>query len=116
MGIHIILQMGGEGTAGVKRSEQHKQILRERMTGRYVSPETRAKLSKTHRELHLTGKKVYAFDVKTKELVMEYPTVRDAAAAVGIKANTISRAAKGGRPSAGGFIWGFSPTIDKNNP
>ena len=47
---------------------------------------------------------------------MEYPTVRDAAAAVGIKANTISRAAKGGRPSAGGFIWGFSPTIDKNNP
>lgn len=107
---------GGEGTAGMVRSDKHKQILRERMTGRYVSPETRSKLSKTLRELHLSGKKVFAFDIKTKELVNVYPTVRDASVAVGINPNNISRAANGGRPSAGGFIWSFTSFIDKNNP
>lgn len=107
---------GGDGTCGIVRSEKQKQMARERMTGRYISLETRAKLSKTHRELHLTGKKIYAFDINTKELVNEYPTIGDAALAVGINANNISRAARGGRPSAGGFIWSFSPTIDKENP
>lgn len=106
---------GGEGTSGITRSSQHKQILKERMTGRYVSPETREKISKTHRELHLTGKKVYAFDIKTKELVNEYPTIGEAALAVGIKASNIGRAARGGRPSAGGFIWSFSPIINRRD-
>lgn len=107
---------GGEGTSGIIRSEEHKQILRERMTGRVVTEETRAKLSKTHRELHLTGKKIYAFDIKTKKLVKEYPTIGDAANDVGIAFSSICRAAKGERPSAGGYIWSYNPQIDEDNP
>lgn len=107
---------GGEGTSGVHRSERHKQILRERMTGRYVSSETRAKLSKTHKEQHITGKKVYAFDTYTKKLVRTYITITEAALDVGIPSTNISRAARGKRPSAAGFIWSYFPTIDKNNP
>lgn len=107
---------GGEGTSGITRSEEHKQILRDRMTGRVVSDETRAKLSKTHRELHLTGKKIYAFDISTKELVKEYPTIGDAAIDVGVSVSNIIRAAKGKRPSSGGYIWNYEPTIDEDNP
>lgn len=107
---------GGEGTAGIKRSEKHKQILRDRMTNRIVSEETRRKLSKTHREQHIGGKKIYAFDLKTKELVKEYPTVSDAAREVGVMVSNIIRAAKGKRPSSGGYIWSYSPNIDKDNP
>ena len=107
---------GGDGTCGIVRSERQKQMMRERMTGRYVSPETRAKLSKTHRELHLTGKKIYAFDIKTKELVKEYPTIGDAASDAGVQPSNISRAARGERPSSGGYIWSFNSTIDRNNP
>lgn len=107
---------GGEGTIGVHRSERHKQILRELMTGRYVSPETRAKLSKTRKEQHIAGKKVYAFDTYTKKLVRTYITVTEAALDVGIRSTNIARAARGKRPSAAGFIWSYFPTIDENNP
>jgi group I intron endonuclease len=107
---------GGEGTVGVKRSEKHKQILRDRMTGRVVSEETRKKLSKTHSEQCTSRKKIYAFSIETKDLVMEYPSIKGAAKDIGISMSNLIRAANGGRPSAGGYIWSFEPFIDKNNP
>lgn len=107
---------GGEGTAGIKRSERHKQILRDRMTNRTVSEETRRKLSKTQSEICKTRRKVYAFDINTKELVKEYPSIKGAAKDIGICMSNIARAANGKRPSSAGYIWSFEPTIDKENP
>ena len=107
---------GGEGTAGIKRSERHKQILRDRMTNRIVSEETRRKLSKTHSEICKTRRKVYAFDINTKELVKEYSSIKGAAKDIGICMSNIIRAANGKRPSSAGYIWSFEPIIDKENP
>lgn len=107
---------GGEGTTGVIRSEEHKQIIREYMTNRVVSTETRKKISTAHKKLRINNKEIYAYDINTKCLVKKYLSVTEAALDVGIQATNISRAAKGKRPSAGGYIWGYNKNLDTNNP
>ena len=116
VGLSYNITDGGEGTKGVHRSERHKQILRERMTGHIVTQEQRKAISRKNREHNIKAKKIYAFNIHTKELVKEYPSINEAAREIGILPQGIIRAAKGGRPSAAGFIWRYSPTINKNNP
>ena len=134
---------GGEGTCGIKRTmspemreymskymransvligthrtEKQKQSAREKMLGRKMSEEARAKMSKAH-----TGekqvwkyKKVYAFDKATKEFVKEYISISEAAKDNNLHNSAIGNAARGKCPSAGPYIWSFSPIIDVNNP
>lgn len=134
---------GGEGTCGIKRTmspemrkymskymransvligthrtEKQKQSAREKMLGRKMSEEARAKMSKAH-----TGekqvwkyKKVYAFDKATKEFVKEYISISEAAKDNNLHNSAIGNAARGKCPSAGPYIWSFSPIIDANNP
>lgn len=106
---------GGEGTAGIHRTERHKQILREYMSNRVVSEESKRKMSETKRALHIGAKKIYAFDIRTKELVNVYNSVTDAAQAVGVAGTNIAKAARGKRPSMGGFIWSYNPTINTSS-
>lgn len=103
---------------GIHRTEKQKQSAREKMLGRKMSEEAKAKMSKTH-----TGekqvwkyKKVYAFDKTTKEFVRSYDSISEAAKQLGLYVSAITSSAKGRCPSAGPYIWSYIPTIDPYNP
>ena len=106
---------GGEGRTGCSFSDETLQKLREYSTGRKLSQEAKDKISKAHKEQHHYCKKVYAFDLKTKELVKEYISTVEAAKAVGTAEPNISAAAIGKYRYAAGFIWSYKPFIDKND-
>lgn len=134
---------GGEGTCGIKRTmspemrehmsrymransvligthrtEKQKQAAREKMLGRKMSPEAIAKMSKAHRGVPRPSryKKVYAFNKVTKEFVKEYSSISEAAKDNNLHTGAVSSAARGKCPSAGPYIWSFSPTINKEDP
>lgn len=115
-GLSYNLADGGEGTLGIRHSEEHKKRISEWLTGRACSDETKAKISASHKKLHNLDKKIYAFDVRSRELVKEYPCMQIAADELEINRRCITRAAKGYMPSAGGYIWSYTPYIDINNP
>lgn len=115
-GICYNLADGGEGVSGVKYSEERKRRISEKLTGRYCSPETRAKISVSNKKCVARCKKIYAFDIHTRNLVKSYSSMQQAADAFGIKRQCITNAAKGIMPSAAGYIWSYSPYIDKANP
>jgi group I intron endonuclease len=105
---------GGEGAFGTHRTEAEKQHLRECSTGRKHTQEAKEKMRKIQQEL--CGKNVYAFDAKTMEFIAKYASINDAARQLHTTYVTIARAVKGKRASAKGYIWSFSPYIEKNNP
>lgn len=107
---------GGEGTSGVVRSEKHKEALRRHRLGIKVPKEIVEKTIQTKKKIHAGCRKIYAFDINTKQLVKEYLSVVEAAKEVKLAPTNISRAAKGNRPSAAGYIWSYSPNIDVENP
>lgn len=107
---------GGEGRTGCSFSEDAIKKIREASTGRRLTLETREKISKAHKEAHNFCKKVYAFDLNTKELVKEYISVSQAAVELNAPSVNISAAARGKYRYAAGYIWSFSSTIDKDDP
>lgn len=100
---------GGEGGTGIKYSEERKQRIREWLTGRPCSPETRKKISESNKGKK--GKPIYAFNAQTMAFVKKYPSIRGAAKELCLRHTNISRAALGKTPSAGGYIWSFYPYI-----
>jgi group I intron endonuclease len=134
---------GGEGTCGIKRTmspemreymskymransvligthrtEKQKQAVREKMLGRKMSAEARAKMSKSHtgEKQYWKNKKIYAFDKTTKEFVKSYDSISEAAGELGLFVSAITSSAKGRCPSAGPYIWSYTSTIDADNP
>lgn len=133
---------GGEGTCGIKRTmspemrkymsyymrtfspligthrtEKQKQSAREKMLGRKMSEKARLKMRNSHLGIPnpCRHKKVYAFDKYTKEYVKEYESLTAAANELGLSVNAVCNAAKGKCPSAGPYIWSYTPHIDKNS-
>lgn len=114
-GISYNLADGGEGTTGVIYSEERKKQISKQLTGRVCSSETRKKISESHKKLHNLDKKIYAFDKITKKFVKEYPSIRKAEEDTGVQHTRISANALGKVPSAGKYIWSYSPILDKHN-
>ena len=105
---------GGEGVSGTEYSDERREAIRERMKNRIITPEFKQKCKESQRKTH--GKKVYAFDINTKQLIKEYNSINGAAEELGTSYCCIKRAASGKVPSAKGYIWSFTPIIDKENP
>jgi group I intron endonuclease len=103
---------------GTHRTEKQKQSAREKMLGRKMSAEAVAKMAESHRGVPQPSKykKVYAFDKHTKEFIKEYISISEAAKDNNLHNSAIGNAARGKYPSAGPYIWSFSPIIDVNNP
>lgn len=112
---------GGEGRTGCTFSKEALEKIRTASLGRKWSEEQKAKVSKAKRESLACCKKVYCFDIKTKKLIAEYPSINSAASVVGTSSTNISSAIKGKnfkgrRIIAGGFLWSLDPTINKDDP
>lgn len=105
---------GGKGVSGVIYSEERRRIIREKLTGRPCSEETRRKISIATKGKK--AKKIFAFDPKTRKLIAEYPSIRAAAAALNIHHTNISSVAKYKKAIAGGYIWSYSLNVDFSHP
>ena len=102
---------------GTHRTERQKQMAREKMMGRHPTKEARIKMSEAHvnKANFWRWKKIYAFDKETKEFVREYDSVSKAAKELGLYASAIVSSAKGRCPSAGSYIWSYTPYINKTS-
>lgn len=87
----------------------------EGVLGGPMNEETKRKLRKAHLEGKFSCKRVYAFDLKTKQLVKEYFSTVEAARDVNTAEPNISAAALGKYRYAAGYIWSYSPTINPND-
>lgn len=102
---------------GVHLTEETKQKIRISQVGKVMSKESREKMRKAHLgsiNLH-RWKKIYAFDINTKELIAEYKSIADAARQLSITSSGICNSAKGKCSSAGGFIWNYTPTLNNGD-
>ena len=88
---------GGEGTVGVKISEDGKRRLREANKGKKLSAETIEKMSKAR-------KKPITQYTKDGTFVKEYDSTTQAVKETGIDGGSISNVLTGKRKSAGGYV------------
>jgi hypothetical protein len=117
---------GGEGTAGIKISDEHKEKLRQAKLGKKQSPEHIAKASATRRgkkysDAHckaisesLKGKKmpVDSQAKKYKQVICIdtgkiYKSVTEAAKELNLFTTNISKACKGKLTQTGGYHWSY---------
>lgn len=102
-GISYNITDGGDGTYGLKCSEDRKQKISKANTGKYVgrklSDEWKAKIVENH-----IKRAVVQIDNGT--IIMEYPSIKDAAMAVNRDPTSISQACKKGCKSAG-YNWQY---------
>lgn len=96
---------------GKHLTEEHKNKLRGKTPwnkGKPTSPETRTKLSESHRgEKNPRIKAVYQIDKTTGEIIKKWNYIKEAANALGISSNHISYCCKGKLKSTGGFRWRY---------
>ena len=114
IGISYNITDGGEGHEGVKLTEKQKQRLREVHLGKVFSEEHRRKLSEAQKKHSIRRKKVYMFDASTGALIKEYNSVAEASLDTKIRDSRISEAARGISYTAGGYLWSYTPNIDKS--
>jgi hypothetical protein len=117
---------GGEGTSGIKLSEEHKEKLRQAKLGKKQSPEHIAKAAKgrtgmKRSEAHckaisesLKGKKmpVDSQAKKYKQVVCVesgkiYKSITEAAKELNLYTTNISKVCKGQMQKTGGFHWSY---------
>lgn len=101
---------GGEGVSGVKFSEERRKQMSEARRGIKHSPERIAKDKELRRKLQ--GRPVYAFDIKTKQLVKSYNSISSAAEDLNTTWHCIKRAINGKAVSSHGYYWRFSPELE----
>jgi hypothetical protein len=117
---------GGEGTSGIKLSDEHKEKLRQSKLGKKQSPEHIAKCAESRRgkkytEAHckaisesLKGKKM-PVDSQAKKykqvMCLEsgkiYKSITEAAKELNLYTNNISKACKGQLQKTGGYHWSY---------
>lgn len=102
---------------GTHRTEKQKQAAREKMLGRKASKEARFNMRMAHlgKSNPHRCKEVYAFDKQSKYFVRKFSSISEASKYTGISHSAICNTARGKCPSAGSYIWSFSPNIDKND-
>lgn len=71
--------------------------------GKHLSDETKLKISQKYKN----KKSVAMIDIKTKNILRAYPTVRDACKDTGTQESNIVKCCKGNRKTAGGYIWKY---------
>lgn len=108
---------GGEFMPSVIRSEEVRLKQRNAMLGRHPTADSRHKMSKAHTNESKPWKwrEVYAFNKDTKEFVKKYDSITKAATELNLQVAAITNSAKGKCPSAGLYIWSYTPTIDKQS-
>lgn len=100
---------------GVKVSDETKQKLSEINLGKKLGLETRAKMS-ARRASETTRAKMSASTLskisvrqstRDGEIIAEYASIAQAASELNIFRSSITAAAKGRRPTAGGYVWSY---------
>ena len=112
------------GNSHYERTEEHKRKISEANTGKHFSEEHKKKISESKTRKHLseehkkrvsasmTGnhnsptKPVLQFS-KTRELIAEYPSTREAERYTGCNQGSICKCCKGRLKTCGGFIWRY---------
>lgn len=119
------MTIGGEGTTGLKMSEESKKKLSEVASkrigelnsfwGKTLSQDHIDKMTKTRVAAITGGKNPSAVRVLCIEENIVFETSTEAAIWCGLKyPTTILKAAKGQRNSAGGYTWKIVPKDDEN--
>lgn len=113
---------GGEGTVGIKRSEEYTKRMSEIHKGKVLSEETREKirlanigktLSDEHKaKIGLSSigrglKAVKQYDKITGELIREYDSAELASKSTGIIRSAITNCCNGFSKSSGGYLWRY---------
>lgn len=107
---------GGDGTLGIVFTQERKDKIRAKCTGRHPSEETRKKMSNSHKGKDLSylnnsfgnnprAKKVGAY--KDDVLIKEYDCAVSASLDVGVHKNSISKAIREGY-KVKGYIWKYA--------
>lgn len=112
-GISYNITAGGEGHLGVPLTEEQKEKLRNIHKGKHFSEEHRKRLSEAQKKSSHRRKKVYAFNELTGELIKEYDSIAEASRNLNLSDSNISEAAAGINRTSGGYVWGYSPNVDK---
>lgn len=109
------LAAGGEGLSGFNRGDEWKAKISKANKGRTYSPEIKEKLSKAHAGISVPSrrKKVYMFNMYTKQLLKEYSWIEEAANELGVRSQNIRAALTGISITAAGYIWRYSPTLEE---
>ncbi len=89
-------------------------------SGKVFSEETRQRMSAAKKGKYVganspRAKAVLQLDVNTMRIIKEWPTAVEASETLGILRSSISGAAKGRLPTAGGFRWMFAEDNQNDN-
>ena len=98
---------------GVVMSEETKEKIRMKATGRTHSLETKLKLKGRIGEKAVAARHVLQIDPLTQEVLKEFFSIRLAAQALNIRAGNISCACSGFQKTAAGFIWKYKNPSNK---
>lgn len=93
-----------------KFTESHKQRISESLKGRCRTEEEKIAMRNAKRRCKVAPVLMFSRD---SQFLREFPSIAEAANELGIKATHISRAARGVRPSAGGYIWKYKSNTNR---
>ena len=91
---------------GKHLSEEHKKKLSECHKGKHRSEETKRKIGETNKNGKLS-KPVLQIDIKTNEIIKEFPSTREVQRQLGFSHSDISDCCKGKHKTCGGFKWQY---------
>ena len=105
-GIKLNLRNGWDGK---KHTEEYKNKMSKRMTGRVVSEETKEKLSLSHsgKSVEKLRKPIKQIDIKTNEIIKVWDGITIAANELKISNSSISTCLSGKYKTAGGYRWEY---------
>lgn len=92
--------LGGEGTKGVKFTDETREKIRKANLGKRLSEETRKRMGEGH------SKKIGQYS-KDGVFIRCYNSIQEAQRVTGVYNGSISNVALGKRKTAGGYIWRY---------
>ena len=108
---------GGDGKSGFTVSEETKKKISEAQKGKttwnkgkHHSDETRKKISESRKGKDINGKlskPVLQIDIKTNEIIKEFPSTREVQRQLGFGENAIRHCCKGRTKTSCGYKWQY---------
>lgn len=99
-------------------TEEARKKISEAQKDKWKDEEYRKKMSEARKglfigEKHPQARAVYQLDKITKEIIIEFPYIREAERKTGVANSSISKCCTGKRKSAGGFCWCYVEDYEK---